>query len=364
MIGLALSGGGSRAIAFHRGCLRALHDTGVLDRVSVVTAVSGGSVIAGMYAYSNDSFEEFDRRVTRVLSCGLHKAIVRQLVSPRLLIQVLASNVVSRPAAALASMIGRQPPLRRWASRSDAMEQALRRTLFHDLKLADVARPGVDVVLNACELRTGTAFRFGNRRSGSWRTGEVRGNDIAVAHAVACSAAYPMFMPAFDREYAFVKDGQTVTRRVVIADGGVYDNLGVSCIEPGRDSDFSLHSYSPDYVICCSAGHGQFTGETIPYGFVSRATAAFDAVFRKAQDATFKRLHTLRESGLLKGFVLSYLGQQDSALPSHLPDLVPRADVYGYPTNFAAMPEKTIERISLRGEQLTRLLLRHYCPEL
>ena len=39
-IGLALSGGGSRAIAFHLGCLRALHDYGLLDDVDVISAVS------------------------------------------------------------------------------------------------------------------------------------------------------------------------------------------------------------------------------------------------------------------------------------------------------------------------------------
>jgi hypothetical protein len=33
MIGLALSGGGSRAIAFHLGCLRALQERGVLQKV-------------------------------------------------------------------------------------------------------------------------------------------------------------------------------------------------------------------------------------------------------------------------------------------------------------------------------------------
>lgn len=364
MIGLALSGGGSRAIAFHRGCMRALHDTGILDRVSVISAVSGGSVIAGMYAYSNDTFDAFDHRVTRVLSTGLHRTILRQLFVPRQMLRVLGTQIVSRPAAGLAKMIGREPPLRRWASRSDALERALVRVLFHGARLGNVARPGVDVIFNACELRTGTAFRFGNRCSGSWRTGMIKGNDITVAHAVACSAAYPMFMPAFDREYVFEKDGQTTTRRVVITDGGVYDNLGVTCLEPGRDSEFSLYTYSPDYIICCSAGHGQFAGDSIPYGFVSRATAAFDSVFRKAQDASFKRLHSLRDAGLLKGFVLSYLGQQDSKLPADLPDLVPRAAVYGYPTDFAAMPESKIEQISLRGEQLTRLLLRHYCPEM
>jgi Patatin-like phospholipase len=45
-IGLALSGGGSRAIAFHLGCLRALHDLGILPQVKVLSTVSGGALSA------------------------------------------------------------------------------------------------------------------------------------------------------------------------------------------------------------------------------------------------------------------------------------------------------------------------------
>ncbi|MFZ3224451.1 MAG: patatin-like phospholipase family protein, partial [Xanthobacteraceae bacterium] len=48
-IGLALSGGGSRAIAFHLGCLRALNELGLLARVNVLSTVSGGSVIGAYY---------------------------------------------------------------------------------------------------------------------------------------------------------------------------------------------------------------------------------------------------------------------------------------------------------------------------
>ena len=64
-VGLALSGGGSRAIAFHLGCLRALHDLDLLNRVQVISSVSGGSVISAMYAYSSDSFQVFDARVVK-----------------------------------------------------------------------------------------------------------------------------------------------------------------------------------------------------------------------------------------------------------------------------------------------------------
>ncbi len=362
-IALALSGGGSRAIAFHLGCLRALNDRGLLSRISVLSAVSGGSVIAGLYAYCNEPFESFDERVVALLRRGLHRDIVKRLLRPALAARVLATNLIARPAAFVSRILRLQPPLRRWASRSDALEQVLR-SQYGELELAAVARPNLDVVFNACELRTGTAFRFGNRRSGSWRTGEIAGNHITVAHAVACSAAYPMFLPAFDRCYDFEKKGVREQKRVIITDGGVFDNLGTTCIEPGRDSAYSLHTYEPDYLICCSAGYGQFAGEQVPYSLLSRTTAAFEAVFRKAQDATMNRLHMLRSSGQLRGFILPYLGQQDNALPARSPDLVTRDEVFGYPTNFAAMPEDDLRRLALRGEQLTRLLLGYYTPEL
>lgn len=363
MIALTLSGGGARAIAFHLGCLRALHDREVLKKVAVISSVSGGSVIAGMYVYWNDSFDDFDKRVVHLLRRGMHKAIARHLFSPRLFPRVVATNLISRPVNSIAKLFKCQPPFRRWASRTDALEAALR-DIFHDLRLNEVARQNIDIVINACELRTGTAFRFGNHCSGTWRFGEIHGNQITVAHAVACSAAYPMFLPAFDREYTFVKNGKSQRERVIITDGGVYDNLGISCVESDRDSRFSLHSYSPEYIICCSAGFGQLSGQDIPFGFYSRANAAFESIFRKVQDASFSRLHMLNREGKIKGFILPYLGQQDQALPEPPKDLVKREEVLGYPTNFAAMSEEDIVRISRRGEQLTHNLLGHYCPDI
>jgi NTE family protein len=362
MIGLALSGGGSRAIAFHLGCLRALHERGILQKVSVISAVSGGSVIAGMYAYSNDGFERFDERVVSLLRRGLQWSIVRHFLSPPLLARVLVTNFVSRPAASFARLLNRQPPLRR-ASRSDALEIALR-DLLGDLQLTDVRRPNLDIVFNACELRTATAFRFGNRRSGTWRFGEIVDNKLSVAHAIACSAAYPLFLPAFDKEYTFLKDGKTKPQRVIITDGGAFDNLGISCLEPGRDDAFSLHVYPVTYLICCYAGYGQLSGLTIPFGFKSRVESTFESVFRKLQDSALQRLHMYKRTNMINGFILPYLGQQDDALPLRPPDLVPRNEVVGYPTNFAGMSDQHLERLTRRGEQLTRILLAHYCPEI
>ena len=363
MIALALSGGGSRAIAFHLGCMRALHDRGVLQKVRVISAVSGGSVIAALYGYRKENFEDFDKRVIGLLRRGLHGRILVNLVSPGILARTVATNLIARPLATFARLGRKQPPVRRWASRTDALEKTLLDE-FGNVEVGHVERDDLDLVFNSCELRTGTAFRFGNRMSGGWRTGPIEDNRVSVAHAVTCSAAYPLMLPALDREYAFIKDGRTNNQRVVLTDGGVYDNLGIACLEPGRDSAYSLHSYAPDYIICCYAGHGQLSGKAIPFGLVSRMDASFQSVFRKAQDAAIQRLHMHNASGSIRGFILPYLGQQDRALPLQPPDLVHRDEVFGYPTNFAPMTDGNITKLTKRGEQLTRILLNHYCPSL
>lgn len=71
-----------------------------------------------------------------------------------------------------------------------------------------------------------------------------------------------------------------------------------------------------------------------------------------------------KHEGTLKGFILPYLGQNDDAIPFRPHDLISRDQVVDYPTNLAAMADNQIELISGRGEQLTHLLLTHYCPEL
>ena len=61
-IGLALSGGGYRAAAYHIGTMRALHKLEILDKVDVISSVSGGSITATYYALNkNKGYEQFEK---------------------------------------------------------------------------------------------------------------------------------------------------------------------------------------------------------------------------------------------------------------------------------------------------------------
>ena len=47
-ISLALSGGGTRAMAFHAGMLRLLAEKGKLENISKISTVSGGSLLVSL----------------------------------------------------------------------------------------------------------------------------------------------------------------------------------------------------------------------------------------------------------------------------------------------------------------------------
>lgn len=380
-VGLALSGGGSRAIAFHLGCLRALHDRGVLERVAVVSGVSGGSVMSALWAYSDDDFDSFDARVCELLRRGLHVPIARRALLSARAPQALASRLASSGASALwrapyralnlgRRMTGRaryalpQPPVRRAVSRTDAFVDVLADRVLGDLRLDAPRRGSREVVINSCDLATGSAFRFGSRESGTWQHGAVVGNSVRLATAVAASAAYPLAFPALDREWLFERrNGEQHRERVVLTDGGVFDNLGTTCLLPGRDATYSTNVFDIDYIVTCDAGRGLLARST-PIGWPSRVARSFEATYRKVQDGQRARLHELAGRAELAGFVMPYLGQLDRSLPWTPVDLISREAVADYPTDFRAMSKEALELLAGRGEQLTRLLIEAYCPEL
>ena len=288
-VGLALSGGGSRAIAFHLGCLRALHDLNLLSRVHVISSVSGGSVISAMYAYSNDSFREFDARIVELLSGGLHRDIFREVFRPASIVKLLRVRVAASASFLFRLVVRlaragvrpgvaprRDPPPVRTFSRTEAFRDVIARSLFGDRIVRDVVRDSVHTVINATELRTGSAFRFGSKQSGCWRFGTIAPEEALVADAVAASAAYPALLPALDRKYRFTKKGSiTNPTRVLLTDGGVFENIGVSPMEPGRTPSISTNVFDPDYIICCDAGAGLFDDDSYPTRWPSRMSRSF-----------------------------------------------------------------------------------------
>src|ERR1700726_486199 len=82
-IGIALSGGGFRAMLFHAGALARMNELGLLSKAQRVASVSGGSIISGYLgmkgddpskSIANDTFANFKAiLVEPILAFSRHK---------------------------------------------------------------------------------------------------------------------------------------------------------------------------------------------------------------------------------------------------------------------------------------------------
>ena len=357
-IGLALSGGGFRATCFGLGCLRALHDRDLLRHVRVISGISGGSLLAALYAYGPERFDEFEALVVDELRRGLQLEIIARVIRPDALVRGLAH-------ASRAALVRRDgEPMTRAANRTDALRDTLAARVFGDRLLNQVSHADLATVITATDLRTSNAVRFGSLRSSCSVYGSIE-ESVRVADAVAASGAFPLLLPAVERMYTFRRhpDDPPARHVVLLTDGGVYDNLGLSVLEPGRSAAHTAHAYDVNYVIACDAGRGRLPLASGHFAG-ARLRRSFDVVHQRAQDASRGRLHEAAAAGLIDGFIHAYLGMPDARLPIPVCDLVPANRVRNYPTNFRAMSESDLHALSLRGEQLTSSLLSHYCPEL
>lgn len=339
-IGLCLSGGGSRAMAFHLGCLRALHQHDILNKITLISTVSGGSVIGAMYAYSSDSFEQFTARVTQQLEAGFQKKSWRDFF----------------------------PPLSvTFPFKVDKLVSALDDRLYRGKRLSAETRAGIEIIINACELSTSTAFRFGNKVISNWVLGKASADSISVAEAVAISAAHPLFFSTMNKQFEFQQDGFKDKQEVFLTDGGVYENLGVTPLLAGRAAEYSYPHYDFEYIIACDAEHSRplprehveksfFGAKELLYKF----DRCLSTLMLRIRSMSFKVLHDYEREKVIKGFVLACLSCEDKNIFTENDELVPYAKVADYPTDFRAMKKASIALLAKRGEQITASLIKRY----
>jgi predicted acylesterase/phospholipase RssA len=229
---LALSGGGFRAGAFHLGVLSVLHRLWLLDRVTVLSTVSGGTFTGAGYALALARGEDFP-------------AFFRHFYA------FLEANDLFRRAF---DHLRRSPPNTPARSRSliTAMAQAYADTFFGDRldRILSADNHLRELIFNATEFTTGLSFRF--EKSANSRA--VFGNrnfpvppevarQLRVADVVAASSCFPGgFEPLrFPDDFNWPADGGTSNRvpaglpaqfqkPLSLMDGGIYDNQGISSV--------------------------------------------------------------------------------------------------------------------------------------
>lgn len=257
-IGLALSGGGYRAAAFHLGVFRQLHKLNLLWKLDLLTCVSGGS-IAGAFLASRwgdggalDQLDHYLRTASIAVS-----SVIGGVIDP-------------------------------FHSRLDKLAKAYERDLFGQRTLGDLQH-GPRLYLNATNLATGNMFFFvtgavdksvaGEKNDiamGEWELGTVPAENFPVSRAVAASSAFPPVFPPLKLEQDIYPKANI--EYVTLADGGVYDNLGVNPLFRKRNAI--------NYLLVSDAGK--------PFSIYERPTEAGTAVLVSAIDILMEQVRGLQ----------------------------------------------------------------------
>lgn len=259
-IGLALSGGGVRAAAFHSGVLLYLAEKNKLELVSHVSSVSGGSLFTGLVfsindriwpsskAYVNDVFPRIKNTFT---STSLQfKAILKLLFNPL--------------------------NWRYLFSRANVVALTIEKEWNIKMKLNDLHEKPLWSI-NGTTGENGLRFRVKGKDVGDYETGYTNIPDYKLANAMAMSAAFPFGIGPLSLKTVKLKWRKKIAwnsdqyidnykppfKCLHLYDGGVYDNLG---LEPFFDSGKQIikKSSAADMIIVSDAS-SLLTKASIPH---------------------------------------------------------------------------------------------------
>jgi NTE family protein len=277
--GLALSGGGFRASLFGLGSLWRLNELGWLGSLSRVTSVSGGSLTAGVLA-ARWSELEFDAAGHAVNFPQVVAAPLREFCARTLDWKAILCGLIPFVSAAGVARYAYERRLVRLANGEVA-------------RLGDLPPPGSgpDFIFYATCLQTGSSFRFSREGLSDWKLGRLARTDITLGTALAASAAFPPFLSPLrlktdsnqwrDRpQIRDLPDAQRICARLLLGDGGIYDNMGVEALWR-----------SMDRVLVSDAG--------APFAYVASLWTNWSSQLGRVRDILIEQTRALRRRMLI-----------------------------------------------------------------
>ena len=340
-IALALSGGGVRAMVFHMGVLQRLAERGLLEDITRISSVSGGSLLVGLILAESSfcwpSSRQYLEQTYPVLQSklcqrSLQWGAVRKLLSPANWRYVL--------------------------SRANVLAAVLRTEWNIDVPLSALpATP--EWSINGTNAGNGRRFRFKRDNFGDYMTGYAPGGKFPLANAMAVSAAFPGgFGPLALKTGKFTWkkrpswDAAVGTEQVVVPnekaiylyDGGVYDNLG---LEPFFDAGTGATKLAEnDFILVSDAG------APLPAGFDLGALNPFR--LKRVADIMADQSHALRirtfinylKTGTNRGNFL-FIGNQAIGGTAETQKFAS-----SFPTTLRRLTDKEFESISSHGYQI------------
>ncbi|HYE63533.1 MAG TPA: patatin-like phospholipase family protein [Phycisphaerales bacterium] len=215
-VAVCMSGGGYRAMVFHVGMLWRLNDAGILKDVQRFSCVSGGSITGAVLGL----------HWPKLAGGGFSEAAFGEhVVTP---VRRMASTNIDIEAILLGALLP-------GVTVGDLVAREYRNVLFGTATLQNLP-DSPRFVFNATNVQSGALCRFSKPYLWDWRVGKYPNPAISLAVAVGASSAFP---PVLSPITLKLKPGEIApgtgddlcrspyTTRLVLTDGGVYDNLGL-----------------------------------------------------------------------------------------------------------------------------------------
>ena len=270
-IGIALSGGGVRAAVFHLGVLGRLAEDGLLEKITRISTVSGGSLVTGLiYSIAGNKWPTSDFYLNKCLVQTRH---------------YLTKTDIQRQAL----FRGGSHPIDLIQRRANLIAKSIQDCWGISVSLNDIP---LDPrwILNATTYESGKNWRFmPQRRMGDYVVNYIANPNISLTDAMTASAAYPSLIGPLvldTKDYSWFKfEGQEqITtqpqfKKLHLWDGGVYDNLGVEALFKIQEK----HEYQDDY------------------NFLVVSDASNSIEIRKHSTLFWKRAHRLMTAAMDQG---------------------------------------------------------------
>lgn len=254
-IGLALSGGGYRAVAYHVGTLRTLHKLGILEKVDVISSVSGGSITAAFYGlHKDDGYDAFEALFIQKIQKGvLHLTILNTILF--VLMWLMLIWVLKWVGCILGLVLFllfqyQLLPLSRW------IRLQYDRLFFRNATLDKLPdQPSVKIC--STDVATGRLFVFSKEElyGYDYRHNGIHFNtqSFPISLAVMASSCVPFAFSPITIPESFFIDSKRVKEGPLLIDGGLYDNQGAYKLqEKGSD-------YECSHIIVSDAGNSEMS---------------------------------------------------------------------------------------------------------
>ncbi len=263
-VGLALSGGGYRATAFHLGTFRKLKELGLLNKVDVISTISGGSITGAYYALHDENFEDFEQGLRKALgksSLLTVKLYLFLVVLPIVIVPIffMGPNWLSVVWIAAVVFISAKYQFTIIPA-SSFIERRYRKLFFGESMLKDLSK-NTTVVVNSTNIESSRQFSFSRTKMSDSRyshpddgSAPVSFNheNFPVSKAVMASTCVPFaFTPVkISKKYINRQNSRGKIKPLLI-DGGVYDNQGIHKLTHENSS-----YYCAETIIVSDAGIG------------------------------------------------------------------------------------------------------------